>query len=491
MKRFTSAGIPIKIFAVLACLALLLLLIPMLNAARFDVPALDDYSNGLPTYQAWTRTGSLGQVLKAAWERVYDLYFGWQGTFSAIFLFTLNPMIFGEQYYQIGPWLILAMLLIGNFSLIFTVFGKLFGAPKAECCVIASVWSILCTQFLPRASQGIYWYTGAVYYTFFFGLAALALAVLLRFLLRKEGERETGTLIAASILFLIIGGGNLVTGLTTATVLVSLEALLLLRKHTDRKLLLIPLFCYLVSFGLNVAAPGNANRQTFFAQPGLFQAVLLSFREAGLSLGKWFTLPVWALILALIPILWRIAVHTELRFEFPVLVTLYSICLTGVMFYSPIYAMTEQSLSQLGRITNIIFFGMLFLAIFNIFYWIGWLIQKKSLPEQWFPAAGKDRYSVVLLLLMTIVFAFGMTQIKWYDTTSISAYRSYRSGQMGHYGYTYKQRLKILKDPEVKDAVLKRFPYRPYVLFYHELSEYPEENRVIAAWYGKNSVIAK
>ena len=171
MKRITSAGIPVKIFAVLVCLALLLLLLPMLKAAQYDVPAADDYSNGLPTYRAWVQTGSIGPVLKAAWDRVYDLYFGWQGTFSAIFLFTLNPMIFGEQYYQIGPWLILTMLLIGNFVVIFTVFGRLFSAPKAECCIIAAVWTILCTQFLPRASQGIYWYTGAVYYTLFFSFS--------------------------------------------------------------------------------------------------------------------------------------------------------------------------------------------------------------------------------------------------------------------------------------------------------------------------------
>ena len=491
MRRITSAGIPVKVFAVLVCLALLLLLLPMLKAAQYDVPAADDYSNGLPTYRAWVQTGSIGPVLKAAWDRVYDLYFGWQGTFSAIFLFTLNPMIFGEQYYQIGPWLILTMLMIGNFVLIFTVFGRLFNAPKAECCIIAAVWSILCTQFLPRASQGIYWYTGAVYYTLFFSFSALAFAVLLRFLLRKEGERGTGRLITASIMFLIVGGGNLVTGLTTAVVLVSMEAFLLWKKRSDWKPMLIPVLCYMVSFGLNVAAPGNSARQTFFAQPGLFEAVWLSFRQAALSLGKWFTLPVWALILILVPVLWRIAVRTGIRFEYPALVTLYSICLTGVMFYPPIYAMTEHNLNNLGRITNIIFFGMLFLAIFNFFYWIGWLVQRKSLTERCFPAAEKGRYSAVLLLLLLIVFAFGMTRIKWYDTTSISAFRSYRSTQMGNYWHTYKQRLEILKDPSVEDAVLKRFPYRPYVLFYMELSEYPEENTPVASWYGKNTVVVR
>ena len=309
--------------------------------------------------------------------------------------------------------------------------------------------------------------------------------------MRKEGERGTGRLITASLLFLIVGGGNLVTGLTTAVVLVSMEAFLLWKKRSDWKPMLIPVFCYMVSFGLNVAAPGNSARQTYFAQPGLLEAVWLSFREAVLSLGKWFSIPVWALILALIPVLWRIAVHTKIRFEYPLLVTVYSICLTAVMFYPPIYAMTEHNLDHLGRITNIIFFGMLFLAIFNLFYWIGRLIQKDSLPERFFPAAGRGSYSMVFLLLMLMIFALGMTQIKWYDTTSISAFRSYRSTEMGNYWHTYKQRLEILKDPSVEDAVLKRFPYRPYVLFYMELSEYPEPNAPVASWYEKNTVVIR
>ena len=98
-------------------------------------------------------------------------------------------------------------------------------------------------------------------------------------------------------------------------------------------------------------------------------------------------------------------------------------------------------------------------------------------------------FSLVFLAVMLLVFSFGMTQIKWYDTTSISAFRSYRSTQMGNYWHTYQQRLKILKDPEIKDAVLKRFPYRPYVLFFQELSTDPGHNTTIALWYGKNSVI--
>ena len=489
MRKIAEAGIPIKLFAILTLLALAVLLAPMLKASQYDVPSADDYANGMGTHKAWEETGSFREVLKAAGERVNEIYYDWQGTFTAVFLFALNPMIFGEQYYQIGPWIILTILLAGIFLLTFAVWNRLYGASKTESCIIAVIWAVLCTQFLPRASQGIYWYTGAVYYTFFFGLAAAALAILLRFIERDDGDRGIGKLIGGSLLLFFIGGGNLVTGLTTSVILISMEVMLIILKKKDWKPLLLPVLCFVIAFGLNVAAPGNAKRQTWFSQPGFFQAIILSFREAGISFGKWFSIPVITLILLLIPILWNIAVHTEHKFVLPGLVSLYSVCLTGVMFYAPIYAMTEHNLQNLGRITNIIFFGMLFLAIFNLFYWIGWFVQKGILPDRLFPAAGKGRFSLVFLCIMLLIFSFGMTKIKWFDTTSISAFRSYRSGEMGNYEHTYRQRLEILKDPDIKDAVLKRFPYRPYVLFYKDLSPNPDDNMTIAGYYEKNSVI--
>lgn len=488
MKR---AGIPLKIFAALALLALMLLLVPMLKAAEYDVPSADDYSNGLPTYQALQRTGSMRSVFKAAWDRVYRLYFTWQGTFSAIFLFTLNPMIFGEQYYQIGPWIILAALLSGIFILTFTVASRLFRAEKSESLIIAVVWAVISTQFLPRASQGIYWYTGAVYYTFFFGVAAMAFSVIICYIVRPDENRGWGKLACACLLMVFIGGGNLVTGLAAAVLLVSMEALLILMKNKNWKPLLIPVLCYMVSFGLNVAAPGNSARQKHFAQPGLFRSVIISFEETAKALVNWFSLPVLALLLILIPVLWRIVSRSDFKFRMPGLVTLYSVCLSAVMFYPPIYAMTAGDLHILGRITNVIFFTMAGLFIFNLFYWLGWLAQRNRVSSKHFPIASVGRYSILYLLVLLLVFAFGMTRIKWFDTTSISAFRSYRSGEMGNYSHTYKGRLKILKDPEITDAVLKRFPYRPYVLYYQELSGKASGNTAVARWYGKKSVICK
>lgn len=489
MDRFLKKGIPVKILAMVLLAALILLLIPMLKASEYNVPSADDYSNGLPTYRAWSKTGDIREVLKASFRRIESLYRIWQGTFSAIFLFTLNPMIFGEQYYRFAAYPILIMLFIGIFSLSRAVWTRGFHAKKSETLCIGIVWAIICTQFLPRASQGIYWYTGAVYYTFFFGLSAAAFALLICFILRDKGKKGIGKLIAASLILFFTGGGNLVTGLTTAVALAGMELLLILNRNRDWKVLLIPTLCNYAAFGANVAAPGNAVRQRNFGQPGLVPAVFLSFKEAGGSFIKWFSLPVLALILVLIPVFWIIVSRSGKKFPLPGVVTLSSICLAAVMFYPPIYAMTDRNLQHLGRITNIIFFGMVFLFMFNLFYWMGWLNNRGILKKKHFPAASGGRLSWAYLTILLILFAFGMTRIKWFDVTSISAFRSYHSGEMGNYYHTYKGRLEILKDPDIKDAVLKRYPYRPYVLFFNEMENEPDGKGAISSWYNKDSVI--
>ena len=482
-----KAGIPVKGFFILAVLALVLLLIPMINAARYDVPAEDDFSYGLSTHLAWADTGSLSAVLKAACDRVQYTWKNWQGSFAAVFMFTLVPTVFGDQYYGIGALVILTVLLLGIFTLTFAVYRRGFKASVSEAGIIACVWAVLCTQFLPRASQGIYWYNGAVYYTFFFGIACAVLSLLISYLLRAENEKGIGRLIIASVLLFFIGGGNLVTALTTSILLVSTECLLIWQKHRDRLRFLLPTVCLLTGFVINVIAPGNAVRQKHFASYGPVKAILMSFVQAGRFFVDWVSLPVIALILITIPVLWIIAGRTDFRFPLPGVVTLYAVCLSAAMFCPPVYAMTEHNLEYLGRIINIIYFGMMFLLIFVVYYWVGWLRKRGTLGEKQFTAASAGKVNLLYCALMLAVFAFGMTQIKWYDTTSISAFNSYRSGQMGSYYHTYKQRLEILNDPEVEDAVLKRFPVRPYVLFFRELSEY--KNAHVATWYGKNSVI--
>ena len=87
--------------AVAALVLLAVLLVPMLMIAQYDVPINDDYSYGQNTVRVWNSTRDVAAVLKAALQMVRFVYYNWQGSYSAVFLMSLQPGIFGIQAFGV------------------------------------------------------------------------------------------------------------------------------------------------------------------------------------------------------------------------------------------------------------------------------------------------------------------------------------------------------------------------------------------------------
>ena len=98
LKRIIHFRLPEKVAFWLALAAVVLMLVPMLLVARYNVPCADDYHFGAPTHAAWQATHSLAAVVKAAGEKVAERYANWQGTYSAMFLMALQPAVFGNGF---------------------------------------------------------------------------------------------------------------------------------------------------------------------------------------------------------------------------------------------------------------------------------------------------------------------------------------------------------------------------------------------------------
>lgn len=54
----------------------------------------------------------------------------------------------------------------------------------------------------------------------------------------------------------------------------------------------------------------------------------------------------------------------------------------------------------------------------------------------------------------------------------------------------YQERLSILKDESVKTVYFEPYTYRPYLLFFGDITDDPDDwvNRSMAAYYGKDFV---
>ena len=80
---------------IIFCAITVVLLSPIIKASHYARPVNDDFSFSYLTHQALIdHTNILAEALR----EVQQIYFSWQGTYSAIFLFSLQPGIFGNYH---------------------------------------------------------------------------------------------------------------------------------------------------------------------------------------------------------------------------------------------------------------------------------------------------------------------------------------------------------------------------------------------------------
>ena len=487
-KNIFAHSLSYKLILILLVIGICALLFPMLLIGKYNIPSADDFSFGVNTHRAVVNGEPLPAILKIAWDQMRSSYYATQGTFSAVFLFTLQPAVFGEDYYALVPYIMLIPLIGGIF--VFTnTFFSLFsvGKPRKRIlqAIIVCVIIILCTQFLPSPVQGFYWYNGAVYYTFFFGLSLILYGMLIKLAVKKPEEKKVLLQIGIILLCVMIAFCNLITTLTTLVILVSLFLLLISIKNKNWKFFILPLIIYGICFYINVTAPGFASRQEGFDQrPGLFGTIILSFQYAVTQLYQWNTIPVLAFYLFLIPVLWNIACSSGYDFRMPWLVSLYCFCLQASMNAPTYFAYADPGP---GRIEDIRFYAMMIMFIINLFYWEGWIAKRLKVRT----VGQANGLQLSFLLGVVLLCAGGMALSENdYPITSIAAFQSYRSGEAGLYKHIARQRLEVLNDPDVKDAALRDFPKKPYLLYVLDISEDPNEwpNTSVSDYYQKNSV---
>lgn len=91
---------------IILILAAVVLLVPILRLAVYNHPCSDDFNYSTYVYHEWTRTHSVIALLGAAVRTAQLFWESWQGTYSAAFIMSLQPGIFGFGYYTLGTFLI-------------------------------------------------------------------------------------------------------------------------------------------------------------------------------------------------------------------------------------------------------------------------------------------------------------------------------------------------------------------------------------------------
>ena len=455
------------------------ILIPLVVLGQYDVPFADDYSYGVQTHLAFIETHSVFRTLLAAMRQAKETYTSWQGTFSAVFLMALQPAVFAFEYYSLTPWIMLAALFTGICCLSVGVFHYLFGADRRVAFLSGVIIFHAGMQLLPSPVQGLYWYNGAIYYSFFLGLTMIGFYFLIRLI--KTGRLSTSILLCAIYLFL--GGGNYVTAMMCFVVNTSVLLILVLERKTAYKKVIVPLAVLTVSFLISIISPGNNVRQAQLQyRPDFFFAFKEAFIQTITFSIKWTSLPVIGMSVFL-ALTWSCLKPENHRpFRFPGIVSIWSICLLASMFFPPLYAM-----GNIGeqRLVNILFLSYLLLLSFNLFYWLQWF-RKKYIKDYAVPRLRTQIIGAVIFAFCVVVYI-----VTGHGVTTVSAIGELRSGEARVYYEAARERQNQLEDPDIKEVRLQPFPTAPYLLYIGDIEDNMDSylNQDMSAFYGKDSIL--
>lgn len=418
-------------------------LIPLLYLGFFAAPAIEDYIFGTPVHDTIEAGKGFLSVLGAVWENIAYNYADWQGTYTSIALFSVQPGAFSERAYFLTAFVSLGAVIAS----VFLALGAVRKSNRFCLLFLGSVLSFLAVQYLPSAAQGFYWWNGSVHYIFFWFLSVLAFTLQIR-LSRKEGGKSFGALwILGCFISFLIGGGNYCTALAFPLLSLCLTVFAFLEKR-PRPVLAANLsiaLCGFLGLGISAAAPGNAMRQANFQKLNPFTAVGFSFCH---SLQDLLSLLDWKFFGALVlcvPVFLYAVKDSGYRFRWPLLVLAGSYCAYSALYTPILFSLGGSELPP--RVTNLMFLAGLFFLFGNVFYLAGWTARRFGLVE-------KSRVLPALCALFAGgVLLFGVSVLlQFRSSNAYQAYVDLKSPELVTFRQEREDRLRIAEDMTLTES---------------------------------------
>ena len=477
----------------LLLIALIISMVPLLIIAQYNHSSADDFSYGNYVHQTWNQTHNVFEVVKTIGKAVLLFNKTWQGTYSAIVLFMVQPAVWGEQYYFITTYILLAFLLLGIFSFFRSWIGKKYKrndiADIVSCCV-----SIIFIQMVPMPVESLFWWNGASFYVIW---NAVMLVQISRFLAVMHAKKCSALqCVGMSVLGVLLAGANYITALLTVEITV-LFLVYCIYTRSNWKQISIVLLVTLVGFFISVTAPGNAVRQQQYETVHPLLSILESFLYAYRWAVTWTPDMLLLLLLFALPFAIGIQLNTEVKtMRIPLWVKL--LLLIGL--FTSTFTPTIYSGNVIGpeRAQNIRFllwvivcFVSEFLVAEHAVNWIRKHNHQTILPDlaTWF-SAKKIIFLVSALMILGVLSGMRSYYFNKFDCfTSVSAAYSLLTGEAQEYDRVADGRMQLLLSDE-KNVVLQPFTTRPFLLFFNDITEDPENlgNIAMAEYFGKETI---
>ncbi|MCR5156183.1 MAG: hypothetical protein K6C96_05845 [Butyrivibrio sp.] len=515
--KLPAPGFKLNKKMVRLCLMALYVLsvVPMLVIGVYDWPSVDDFSMPLQVHQTFVATGSVFATLGSVFTKTVYIYNNWVGYFFSDFMTCLCPSIWGEKWYFLTVFVVLIALTLCVVYFFDALFGRVFGLDRGFVQATAFLTLLIMVQSMENGAsraEAFYWWSGAINYTFMFGLCLLWIGMALRYVFEKQ---RAGRLICLSVLGFLLGGSNYMTALVAAVCSVLGLIILLMVKlgkfrlwscvdesgkasdgngkfsDGDRvRLLWLPFELNLLGLVVSAAAPGNRIRGTGIGNIGPVKAVLRSYFSV-------FDVCVdgmlrWEVMLAFVimaVLFWNMAPALKHNLEHPFVFALFSISMMAVCIVPPLFAVGNI---DAPRIRSTMWLQFVLMMAVTVFYYVTWARQRmmaKNGPLT--PSLGTT--SSVAVLVSVLIITFGSLLCVYVNPayySGTSAVYDLLTGNAAGYRAENEDRLVILNDDTIKEAILPPHEHKPELLFQGDVYEDETmwENTAVATYYGKNTV---
>ena len=483
-----------KTLCICVVILFVLSLLPILVISRYNHPSADDFSYGDHTFQTWKSTHSIIETMSVAGAVTKNIYYAWQGTFSAVFLMALNPSIFGDSLYMLVPIGLIALFIFAVAFFLKVVLVDYLNADKYIWCIFSVIICFLSMQFMISPVQGFFWYNSAMYYTGFYSAALIQFALILQLITTDNKIKAAVYAVLVTILSIIIGGGNFIVALLSAEIAaLALVCCVIFRR--DRLLKLLPCFFMIcAAFLVNILAPGNFIRQQNNQGMGAIEAITSSFQFALDFIKNFVRAPVYIAIIGIMPAIYKITRDSKYSFRLPVFVTILLYCVYASTFTPSLYAMSYIGPERVLNINYFVFVIALFLAAV---YWCGW-VSKRAFSMTAKSSEKRTEISKyaepVVVGILVLCFAFGcfaMIRENVDSIMSLSVVRSLVRGDANTYHQEYLSRLEIYNDPKIAHMEIPAFTVKPKVLFFDDITDDASDwkNVALAGFYSKETAV--
>ena len=484
-------------------------LVPMLVLGFYDWPSADDFSMALQPHLYYVEHGGFFGTVWASLEKSWVVYSQYEGYFFSIMLTCICPAVFGEGWYALTPFLILGMLIFGVsyfFDALFVRAWKLNRDLSRIASVVTLFLMIHCIEKGGTRVEAFYWYSGAINYTFTFGMAFFWLGLIIRSVYEENAPARKRKLFWAVFWGFWMGGANYLTALELAICSVLILIIWFMVKRGKFTLegadegqtkafgrVWIPAVMNLIGFACSCFSPGNVVRSAETQHYGAVKAVMLSlYSTFDVMVNDMMRWEVLVALLLLIPVFWTMGAGMKQKLQHPVLFSLFAYLLVSSNVTPPYYAVANIGA---GRLRVLAWMELVFMLVLTVFYLTVWARQRIAANVTKSDAAdGRFSETASMLIAMLLAFLLAGSVLcvipdeHYYSVTSAAA--DLLDGIAKGYKEENLARLELFKDESITDVTLKPYDNKPELLIFMDITHDRSDwlNAAVSKYYGKKSV---